>query len=110
MPLRRWDSDVPQESPDPLIELGRRIRELRERRKMTIRGVAELGDFDESNLRNVEKGCNTTVATVLRLAGFLEIDPVELFRGLDPYALASRRPERLSDIEESRFRRADRMP
>lgn len=100
---------MPQESPDPLVELGRRLRELRERRKMTVRGVAELGDFDESNLRNVEKGRNTTVATVLRLAGFLEIDPAELFRDLDPYSLAERTPEKLSDIDETRFRRADRI-
>lgn len=100
---------MPQESSDPLVELGRRLRDLRERRKMTVRGVAELGDFDESNLRNVEKGRNTTVATVLRLAGFLEIDPADLFRDLDPYALTERTPEPLSAIDDSRFRRGDRL-
>lgn len=94
------------ENIDPLTELGRRLSAHRQARKLSVRGVADHVGIDESNLRQIEKGGNPTLRTVLRIAAFLEIDLGELFAGLDPSALVDA-PEPFSEIDRSQLRKHD---
>ncbi|MDA4895407.1 MULTISPECIES: helix-turn-helix domain-containing protein [Microbacterium] len=98
-------------SRDPRVVLGERIAQLRVRSLLTVNGLAAACELDPSNLRKIEKGeGNPRLATVLKIAGVLEIDPRDLFDGLDPYGLTGKdRPQPLSGFDASFWRRGDRI-
>lgn len=95
---------------DPREEVGRRIRDIRIRRKLSPEGLAAIAQLDVSNIRKIEAGANPTITTLLKVAGVLEVDLAELLRDVDPYALpGDQRPLRLSEVPESFFRPKDRI-
>ncbi len=54
--------------------LGRRLRDLRKRRGLTIERLAEMADVDVKYLGSIERGNeNPTVATLEKLAGALSV-------------------------------------
>lgn len=92
------------------MALGRRLRAYREARKLTVDGLAAVGNLDVSNIRKIETGGNPRLLTVLKIAGVLEIDLDELFRGIDPYALPDvDRPTPVSTVDERFWRARDRI-
>jgi transcriptional regulator with XRE-family HTH domain len=102
---------VPETPEDPRVELGRRFAEIRIRLSLTIQGLAAASEMDPSNLRTIEKGQgNPRLATILKLAGVLEVDLVELFQGLDPYGLTGKdEPHPLRSFDDSFWRPKDRI-
>lgn len=59
--------------------LGRRIKELRKRLKLTQDVLAERSDLSPKYLSNIERGHeNPTLDTLLRLARSLKVEPWEL--------------------------------
>ncbi len=62
------------------ILLGKRIRELRKKRKMTQEALAEIIDIDYKNLGKIEMGQNyPSAATMERLVSALGVEEKELF-------------------------------
>lgn len=102
---------MPETPEDPRAELGRRLAALRIKQSLTIQGLAAAAELDPSNLRVIEKGQgNPRLATILKLAGVLEADLVELFTGLDPYGLSGKdHPKPLSAFDDSFWRPKDRI-
>lgn len=79
-------------------------------RKLTAEGLAAVADLDVSNIRKIERGSNPRLLTVLKIAGVLEVDLGELFRGIDPYALTGEdRPTRVSEVDARFWRPRDRI-
>lgn len=102
--------DCVNPSVDPREEIGRRIREIRIRRKLTPEGLAAIAELDVSNIRKIETGANPTITTLLRIVGVLEVELGDLLRDVSPYALpADQRPLRLSEVPETFFRPTDRI-
>jgi len=61
---------------------GQRVRELRERAKMTQEGLAHAAGLTTSAVSNVERGMKApSFKTVLKLARGLKVDAAELFTG-----------------------------
>ena len=64
------------------LELGRRIRELREQRGAALRAVAEAAGVSESFLSQVERGvASPSVATLRRMAEALGESVASFFQG-----------------------------
>jgi len=62
------------------LELGRRIRTLRERRGMSLKAVSEAAGVSESFLSQVERGvASPSIASVQRIARALDTSIAELF-------------------------------
>ncbi len=62
------------------ILLGKRIRELRKKRKMTQEALAEIIDIDYKNLGKIEMGQNYPSApTMERLVSALGVEEKDLF-------------------------------
>lgn len=65
-------------------KLGRRVRQLRERRGMTQREVAARGLWDHTFVSQIENGHNNvTLETLGELADALETNIATLVRGID---------------------------
>jgi|SRR6185437_6274153 hypothetical protein len=62
--------------------LGRRIRELRRRRKLSQEDMISFG-FSARHWQQIEAGRPITVKTLLRVSESLEVPLVKLIRGLD---------------------------
>ncbi len=61
-------------------DVGRRIRELRERRGLSLRALAEQSDLSVNAVSLIERGVSSpTVATLHRLAAALGVRIVDLF-------------------------------
>lgn len=61
-------------------QIGRRIRELRKQRGMTMVQFAERAGLSQSGMSYIENGVKGVMATTLvRLAEVLDVSPVELF-------------------------------
>ena len=59
--------------------LGKRVRELRKKRKFTQEKLAELAGIDISYLGNIERGTeNPTVATLEKLAAALSMKSYQI--------------------------------
>lgn len=97
--------------PDPRVVLGQRLAARRIKQSLTIQGLAAAAELDQSNLRIIEKGAgNPRLATILKIAGVLEVELGELFDGLDPYGLTGKdRPQPLSAFDDSFWRPKDRI-
>lgn len=66
-------------APDPAHELGQRIREVRRKKKMTLRDAAVAAGVSESFLSQVERGlANPSVASLRRIADAIR-EPVASF-------------------------------
>ena len=67
------------EARDPAHELGQRIRDVRQKKKMTLRDAADAADVSESFLSQVERGlANPSVASLRRIADAMR-EPVASF-------------------------------
>ena len=56
------------------LSIGKRIRELRERKGLTQQQVADACDFEKSNMSRLEAGgTNPTLFTLKKIADFLEL-------------------------------------
>lgn len=65
----------------PELNVGRRIRELRERKGLSLRGLAERCGLSSTAISQIERGENSpTVSSLHALARALEVSIVDLFR------------------------------
>ena len=64
-----------------LIEIGLRIRQLREERGISIQEFADRLEIEYTNAIRIEKGrTNFTIGTLVRIANALDISISELFK------------------------------
>jgi transcriptional regulator with XRE-family HTH domain len=77
------------------VELGERLRAIRQLRRKTLKEVAEGAGISESFLSQLERGrTNATIATLQRLASSLGIDVSDLFGAASPRPQLLRRGAR----------------
>ncbi|WP_299671980.1 helix-turn-helix transcriptional regulator [uncultured Polaribacter sp.] len=63
-----------------LILFGKRLKELRLQRKLSLRDLAKECDLDNSYISKVEMGkINIQFGTIIELSGGLKVHPSELF-------------------------------
>ncbi len=68
------------------IELGMRVRYLREQKKMTLEDLAFESNVNKNYLSDLERGNrNPTVKILTRIAEALEVTLEELFKGIRTY-------------------------
>ena len=68
------------------IELGMRVRYLREQKKMTLEDLAFESNMNKNYLSDLERGNrNPTVKILTRIAEALEVTLEELFKGIRTY-------------------------
>ena len=60
-------TDINATDREILQEIGRRLRELRRRRKFTMVEVAELSGLDRTTVSRAEQGDNPTLLTLVRM-------------------------------------------
>lgn len=66
-------------SDDFLIELGKKISELRNKNKQTLDDIEFLTGIDSSDVNKYEQGkINLTIKTLLKLSIALNVEPKEL--------------------------------
>jgi transcriptional regulator with XRE-family HTH domain len=83
--------------PAPEVQLGPRIRSLRQARNITLRELAEQAAVTESFLSQVEREVTSpSIATVQRIARGLELTIAELFTEEAPRGRVVRRADRRS--------------
>jgi transcriptional regulator with XRE-family HTH domain len=77
------------------VELGERLRAIRQLRRKTLREVAAVAGVSESFLSQLERGrTNSTIATLQRLATALGIEVSDLFSTGEPRPRVLRREAR----------------
>jgi transcriptional regulator with XRE-family HTH domain len=65
---------------EPIIEFGKNLRLIRKSKGISMEKLAELADFEYSQISRIELGqINTSLDTVFKLAKALSIDAKELF-------------------------------
>lgn len=65
---------------EPQVSVGERVRELRQRRRLTLREVAERAELSESFLSQIERGrTSASIASLQRIAAALALDVSDLF-------------------------------
>ena len=63
------------------VPFGGKIREVRERKRMTIREVAEKAGVSESLISQIERNkVSPAIDTLLKIIDILDIDPDFIFR------------------------------
>ena len=63
-----------------LIEIGKRIRQIRMDKEITIQELSDKLDMDFTNVVRIEKGrTNFTIGTLVKVANALEISLKDLF-------------------------------
>jgi len=78
---------MPSSAPDVAteVDVGERLRELRRRRRATLRTVAERSGLSESFLSQVERGrSNASIASLRRIAEALGVSVADLFEPAGP--------------------------
>jgi transcriptional regulator with XRE-family HTH domain len=78
---------MPSSAPDAVaeIDVGERLREIRLRRRATLRAIAERAGVSESFLSQVERGrASASVASLRRIAGALGVSVADLFDSNGP--------------------------
>jgi transcriptional regulator with XRE-family HTH domain len=82
--MRRGEVAAVDAGPEE-IDVGVRLREIRQRRGLTLREVAALGGVSESFLSQVERGrSNASIATLQRVASALGLTIGDLFESASP--------------------------
>jgi transcriptional regulator with XRE-family HTH domain len=62
-----------------LINLGRHIRQIRERKNLSQQNLADICDLPKTTIGRIERAeMNTTIKTLVKIANALEIEPKEL--------------------------------
>ena len=79
---------MPTVSEIPLLDsppdVGSRLRELRRRRRLTLRHIAERADLSESFLSRLERGrTSVSIAALQRIASALAVEVSDLFAPSD---------------------------
>jgi len=65
---------------DTLKLFGNRVKELRNKRKLTQERLAELTDLEQQQICRIEKGgCFTTIDTLEKMSAALNVDMDKLF-------------------------------
>lgn len=63
-----------------IINLGVRIRQLREKKNLSQQDLANDSNISKVQIGRIERAkINTTVRTLIKIANALEIEPKELF-------------------------------
>jgi transcriptional regulator with XRE-family HTH domain len=55
-----------------------RLRQVRDRRLLTIRALAERAQVSKTTVVRIEQGCTVRPETVLKLAAALDVEPADL--------------------------------
>lgn len=67
-----------------LSVFGERLKELREKRKLSQERLSELGGMNRNYVSDVERGRrNPCLWNIVKLADALDVSPAELFRPFD---------------------------
>lgn len=62
-----------------LVEIGKKIKAIRRDHNITQQHLADLCNFEKSNLCRIESGrSNVTIKTLLTISTALEVDIIEL--------------------------------
>jgi transcriptional regulator with XRE-family HTH domain len=65
---------------EAILDIGRRIRRLREERGRSLHEFAAMVDMEYTNIVRLEKGrTNPTIGTLVKIAAALEVPLRELF-------------------------------
>ena len=65
------------------VELGRRVRALRQKRGLSQERLGELAHVHRTYVGSLERGeRNVALINIVRLAEALEVDPAELVKGM----------------------------
>jgi transcriptional regulator with XRE-family HTH domain len=68
---------------EPLDDFNTNLREVRDARGLTQEQVAEAAGTSQSHYSKIELGLvSPTIRTVQRIANALDVDPIELLRGI----------------------------
>ena len=69
--------------PAPLVALGRNVRSIREKKKLTQEALGERSDLHTTYISDIERGVrNPSVLIILKLAKGLGVEAAELFKGV----------------------------
>lgn len=72
--------------------LGRRVRELRKKLKLSQEQLAERADLHWTHISGVERGqWNISLTTICKIANGLSVPLSELFDGIDLHSRSSKR-------------------
>lgn len=67
------------EREEVLIEIGLKIKELRQDKCLTQKDLAYSCDFEKSNISRIENGkCNMTIGTLLRICRVLDAKLIDV--------------------------------
>lgn len=62
-----------------IVDLGVHIRQLRERKSISQRNLADMCNMPKTSIGRVERGeVSVTIRTLIKIANALEIEPKEL--------------------------------
>ena len=64
-----------------LKQFGKNIRDLRMKNNLTQRDLADKSGLEESAIQRIERGYNSTLKTLLKLANALDITFEDFFKG-----------------------------
>ena len=78
-----WGVSVDEKYQVALDKLGKRLKEIRKSKGLTMREVADNCQMDENNYGRFEKGqTNPTIKSLVRICEVLEVELQELFHWL----------------------------
>ena len=63
-----------------LKQFGKNIRDLRMKNNLTQRDLADKSGLEESAIQRIERGYNSTLKTLLKLANAFDISLEEFFK------------------------------
>lgn len=65
-----------------LVQLGAELRQLRNKKRLSLESVGAAIGLDASNMQKIELGKNLTLNTLLKLCICLEITPAKIFESI----------------------------
>lgn len=67
------------------IEIGRRIRNARQRLGISLEDLGELAEIGATSIGRIERGVSSpAVETIIRIAAALEVEPGQFISGISP--------------------------
>ncbi|MBK7432140.1 MAG: helix-turn-helix transcriptional regulator [Bacteroidetes bacterium] len=85
-----------------LEAIGKNIKAYRVKKGLTLEQLGEDIGTDKSNMLRIEQGKNITLLTLLKLSGFLEVEPHILIK--TTFSMS------MEDIEKYVIRKKDKKP